>query len=98
MDVKIGVSYADDRVLQHPPVMMLAAYVALDGNLEFVKTKLSPHALTTLTAHCVTPQVPSFDYVFELVVKDGTNFKYMITPNARQVIQALAEHAPKNSW
>lgn len=101
MDIKIGVSYADDRALQQSPVLLLEAYVALDKELNFVKTKLIPQALAAVSANCATPDFPSFAYVFELAIKEGTNFRYLVTPSARLVIQTLATasgYVPKSNW
>src|ERR1700694_1020320 len=100
MDVKVGLFYADDKVLQQPQVSQIEGFLSLNGLPALIKNRVSPQDLQNAGSHCATEEYSSFSHVFEIAVKDGTSFKYLKTPSARLIMMALMEtsHASGKMW
>lgn len=100
MDIQLGLSYTDDRVLQTPQVLLLNTVLALSKGPEIINTKVTEQALIDASAHCATQANPGFACIFEIGIKDGIEYRYIKTPSAATVLRTLLEagYAIPGSW
>jgi hypothetical protein len=89
LQLKLQVSYQDDRALHLPQIQLVDNYVGLNGDLRMSRAKLSPTDLQAASKDCITDTMTGFALLFELAMKSGVDFHYLRTPDANSVIRRL---------